>query len=130
MMVRKGFVLLFALLFSFTILCGYSKAEKIENPGLEDVTKILLHPKIVKALKGHYGGITQFDELELVKVVSRQLPADFKDDSSFKSPGKVYDITVQLDVVIGEGKKEKVTIILSNEFSSDGFGVVSFETSK
>ncbi len=130
MLVRKLSVLLFALLFCFTIVVGNSKAANLESADLEDVTKILLHPKIVKALKGHYGGITQFEKMKLVKLVSRQLPADLKEDSSFKSPGKVYDITVELDAVVGEGKKEKVTIILSNEFSSDGFDVVSFETSE
>lgn len=126
---RRLFVILLALICSLAIFCGNSKAANLDKEELENVTIILLHPKIVKALKGHYGGITQFEDLELVKLVSRQLPADLKEDSSFKSPGTVYDIIVQLIAIVGEGKREKVTIVLSNEFSSDGFDVVSLDAS-
>lgn len=105
-----------------------SASDHLEKDDLENVTISLLHPAVVQSLKKHYGGITQFENLELVKIVPRQTPADLKDDSAFKSPGSVYDLTVQLVAIVGEGKKEGVTIILSNEFSKNGFEVVSFET--
>ena len=104
-----------------------SASDNLEKDDLKHVTISLLHPTVVQSLKKHYGGITQFESLELVKIVPRQTPADLKDDSAFKSPGSVFDITVHLVAIVGEGKKEGVTIILSNEFSKDGFEVVSFE---
>jgi hypothetical protein len=120
-----GFMLVFFI--SFNLFNSYPSAHNLNEDDLENVTISLLHQTVVKALKAHYGGITQFEELELVKIHSRQLPADLKDDSSFKSPASVYDITLQLNAILGDRKKETVTIVLSNEFSSSGYDVVTFD---
>lgn len=130
MMDKKIIAIMMALFCSFTLSWGNASAYEHEKEELEHVTMILLHQKIVDAMKEHYGGFTQFQDLEIVKIVSRNLPADLKDDSAFKSPGTVYDLIVQLQAIIGEGKIEKVTIVLSNEFASSGFDVVSFEVDK
>jgi hypothetical protein len=127
MMCKKILATMIVLLSSFALCLADASASDIEKEELEHVTLILLHQKIVDAMKEHYGGITQFEELKLVKIVPRNLPADLKDDSAFKSPGIVYDLIVQLQAIVGEGKKEKVTIVFSNEFSSSGFDVVSLD---
>lgn len=129
-MVKKIVAIMVVLFCSFALYLGDASASEIEKDELKQVTLILLHQKIVDALKKQYGGITQFEELKLVKIVSRNLPADLKDDSAFKSPGIVYDLIVQLKAIVGEGKKEKVTIVFSNEFASSGFDVVSLEFEK
>jgi len=128
MMHKKKVAIMLALFCSFILYSGHASASELEKKELEHVTLILLHHKIVDAMKEHYGGITQFQDLKLVKIVSRNLPADLKDDSAFKSPGIVYDLIVELQAIVGEeGKKEKVTIVFSNEFASSGFDVVSFD---
>jgi uncharacterized membrane protein len=125
---KKMVVIMVALICSFVLYSGHASASELENEKLEHVTLMLLHQKIVDAMKDHYGGITQFQDLKLVEIVPRNLPADLKDDSAFKSPGLVYDIIVQLQAIVGEeGKREKVTIVLSNEFAKSGFDVVSFD---
>ena len=127
MTMNKKIVAILVVLFcSYSLSCGSPSASDLKKDELEHVTLILLHQKMVDALKDHYGGITQFQDLQLVKIVSRNVPADMKDDSAFKSHGTVYDLIVQLQAFAGEGKKEKVTIVFSNEFASDGFEVVSF----
>jgi hypothetical protein len=126
-MMKKSLAMMVVLLCSFVLCWGHVSAAEVEKKELEQVTLILLHQQIVDAMKEHYGGITQFEGLELVKIVPRNLPADLKEDSAFKSPGTVYDLIVQLQAFIGDGKKEKVTIVFSNEFSSSGFNVVSLE---
>ncbi|MBM4763295.1 hypothetical protein [Bacillus sp. B15-48] len=117
------------ILLSLNIFAGQSSAEEVNKTNLEAVTLSLLHPTVVKALKKHYGGVTQFENVSLVSIHSRQLPADLKDDSAFKSPASIFDITLLLETILGDGKKEKVKIVLSNEFSN-GYDVVTFEVIK
>ncbi|KKK38599.1 hypothetical protein WQ57_08380 [Mesobacillus campisalis] len=116
-------VLLFLLLCSSLSPC---RAEDIEPGDLEKVTLSLLHPIIVEGLEEHYGGLAQFENLKLVKIVPKQLPADLKDDSSFKSSGSAYEITVQLEVLAAKGK-EGVTMILSNDTAASGYEVARLE---
>jgi len=124
---KKVTVSLVLLVISFMSLVV--DAEEFNRDDLEKVTISMLQPKVVAALKEHYGGFTQFKDLELVEVVPRQVPADLKDDSSFKASGSVYDLTVELTAIFGEAQ-EDVTIILSNEFSNGEFDVVSFQANK
>jgi hypothetical protein len=125
---KKIISVIIVFAFSFSLLVTKPYAADLNQDDLKLVTISLLHPTVVKALKEHYGGITQFEELKLAKIVSRQLPADLKDDSAFKSPASVFDITVELEAFVGEGKKEHVTIVLSNEFSGGGFDVMTLKT--
>lgn len=119
------FIMLTVLL-SFGLNPVSFKAEGVKQEDLEKVTLSLLHPIVVEGLEKKYGGLVQFEELRLVKVVPKQMPADLKDDSSFKEPGLAYEITVQIDVLTSRGK-EVVTMVLSNDFGASGYEVARME---
>jgi hypothetical protein len=127
MKIRTPFVVLLFLLLSSSL--NPCRAEEIKPEDLEKVTLSLLHPAIVEGLEKHYGGLAQFENLKLVKIVPKQLPADLKEDSSFKSSGSAYEITVQLDVLTIKGKEE-VTMILSNDTAASGYEVARLEAKK
>ncbi|WP_156324376.1 hypothetical protein [Bacillus sp. FJAT-27251] len=124
MKIKIPLVVLLFLLFSSSL--SPCRAEDINPEDLEKVTLSLLHPSVVEGLEEHYGGLAQFENLTLVKIVPKQLPADLKDDSSFKSSGSAFEITVQLDVLTAKGKEE-VTMILSNDTAASGYEVARLE---
>jgi hypothetical protein len=120
MKIRISLIIMLFLAASFGL--APCKAEELKQADLEQVTLSLLHPIVVEGLEKQYGGLVQFEDLKLVKIVSKQMPADLKDDSSFKSSGFAYEITVQT-VVLAAGGKEEVTMVLSNDLGASGYEV-------
>jgi hypothetical protein len=120
MKIRMSLIIMLVLAASFGLVpC---KAEELKLADLEQVTLSLLHPIVVEGLEKQYGGLVQFEDLKLVKIVPKQIPADLKEDSSFKSSGLAYEITIQTVVLAARGKEE-VTMVLSNDSGASGYEV-------
>lgn len=109
------------------IFVGNSEASKLNSYDLEKVTIGLLHPTIIRELKNHYGGFTQFQNEKIVKIKPKQLPADATYDSSFKATGWAYEITLQLEALRSDSKIEKVTMVLTNEVSNGIYVLKTFD---
>jgi hypothetical protein len=99
---KKIIGIIIVLICSLNFSVGTSNAATQNNYDLEKVTLGLLHPSIVTALNGHYGGFTQFQNQRIVKIVPKQIPADAEYDSSFKATGWAYEITLKLEALTGE----------------------------